>query len=110
MKKFSILFLFFLLLNFTQVKYANALIQNLIKQGVYTLSDLNYSKDNLYEVKNTSSKECAYIAVFDENNIILQSIRLEPNSASYNLVPLKADYKIVVLGKAEIFIDPKITK
>ena len=112
MRKFTILFLFFLCLSFSIILIApiTTFAQNMLKQGVYTLSDLNKSPDNLYEVKNISSKDSAYIVIFDEENIIMQTIRLSPNSISYNLVPLKHDYKVVLLGKAEVFIDGKTTK
>lgn len=112
MKKHTVLFLFFLCLfsNIILVSSKTAFSQNIMKQGVYTLADLNKSPDNLYEVENTSSKEKSYIAIFDEDDIILQSIRLSPNSISYNLVPMKPDYKIVVLGKGELYITPKKNK
>ncbi|MDS0524634.1 hypothetical protein NNC19_03015 [Clostridium sp. SHJSY1] len=108
MKKLFILVLIILCLSFNITKVAFS--ENVFKQGVYTLSDLNRVSDNLYQVKNVSSKENAYVALFDEENIILQTIRLPSNSASYNLLPLKSDYKIVLLGKGEVYISPVKSK
>ena len=108
MKKFTMLFLIFLCLSFNIMGATSVVANgsNILKQGVYTLSDLNISPDNMYTVQNTSSTNKSYILVFDDNDVKMQSIRLFPNSTKFNLISIKPDYKIVVLGKGEVYINP----
>ena len=112
MKKFTVLFLFFLclLFNFFRITTFAAIPTNVLKEGVYTLSDFNIAPDNLYDITNVSSTEDAYILIFDENYVIMQSLRLSPSIKSFNLVPLKPNNKLVVLGKTEVFIAPRQVK
>ena len=112
MKKFTILFLIFLCLsfNFFEVTTFAVTPANVLKEGVYTLSDLNLSLDNLYDITNISLDEDAYILIFDENYVIMQSLRLSPSIKSFNLIPLNPKYKLVVLGKTEIYINPRQVK
>ena len=109
MKKFIVLFLIFLCLsfNFFGVTAFAVSSTNVLKEGIYNLSDLNISPDNLYDITNISSTEDAYILIFDENYVIMQSLRLSPSIKSFNLVPLKPNSKLIVLGKTEIFITPR---
>lgn len=37
----------------------------------------------------------------------MQSLRLSPIIRSFNLIPLEPQYKLVVLGKTEVFIEPR---
>ncbi|OPJ65341.1 hypothetical protein [Clostridium chromiireducens] len=109
MKKFIVLFLIFLGLsfNFFGVITFAVNITNVIKEGVYTLADLRVSPDNLYNITNVSSTEDAYIIIFNEDYVIMQSLRLSPIIRSFNLIPLEPQYKLVVLGKTEVFIEPR---
>ena len=112
MKKFTILFLIFLCLSFDFFGVTTFAVSstNVLKEGVYTLSDLNISPDNLYDIVNVSSEEDAYILIFDENYVIMQSLRLSPSIKSFNLVPLKPNNKLVILGKTEVYISPRAVK
>lgn len=112
MKKFTVLFLISLCLsfNFFKVTTFAVLPTNVLKEGVYTLSDFNISPGNLYDITNVSSTEDAYIIVFDQNYVILQSLRLSPSIRSFNLVPLQPNNKLVVLGKTEVYIAPRVVK
>lgn len=103
MKKFILLFSIslFLFFNLTICAFA----ANIFKEGVYKASDFNFSSANTYIVQNVSPKDSVYILLFDENQLQLQSIRLDPQSDKYNLLPLKPDYRIVIVGKGEVFID-----
>ncbi|ADL52998.1 hypothetical protein [Clostridium cellulovorans] len=74
------------------------------KEGVYQLSNFNVSPGNLYTIQNISKENNAYIILFDEDQRTLQSIRLEPNSKSYDLLPLKPEYRIVIIGNGEVII------
>ncbi|WP_026889043.1 hypothetical protein [Clostridium beijerinckii] len=112
MKRFTFLFLIFicLLINFFGITTFAKLSTNVLKEGVYTVADLQVSPENLYNITNVSSTEDAYILVFDENYVILQSLRLSPSIKSFNLVPLQPKNKLVVLGKTEIYIAPRPVK
>lgn len=104
MKKFitSLLILIYLLFNIIVPTYATA--TNVFKEGVYKANDFNLTDNKNYTVQNTSSKDGIYVLIFDENQIGLQYIRLKPNSDKFNLVPLKNNYRIVILGDGEAFI------
>lgn len=103
MKKFILLFLIsiFLLFNLTICTFA----ANIFKEGIYKAADFNFSSQNTYSVQNVSPKDSVYILLFDENQLQLQSIRLSPQSGKYNLLPLKPDYRIAIVGNGEVFID-----
>lgn len=104
MKKFTILLFFLICLSFNIVTITPASTTNVFKEGVYKVSDFNFSQDNLYTVQNISSEKGVYLLIFDENQVGLQYIRLKPKSIKYNLVPLKPDYRLVILGDGEAFI------
>lgn len=103
MKKFILLFLISIFLLFNMALYTFA--ANIFKEGVYKAADFNFSSENTYSVQNVSPKDSVYILVFDENQLQLQSIRLDPKSGKYNLLPLKPDYRIAIVGKGDVFID-----
>ena len=102
MKKFILLFLIsiFLLFNLTLSTSA----ANIFKEGVYKAADFNFSENNVYKIQNISSEHSVYVLIYDDNQLGIQSIRLEPNSAKYNLRPLKTNYRIVIVGNGEVFI------
>ncbi|EGT3616771.1 hypothetical protein FHH43_11105 [Clostridium perfringens] len=77
---------------------------NVFKEGVYKVSDLNFSPDNQYIVQNISDTESTYLQIFDKDQIIIQSIRLEPKSEKFNLIKLTPDYRIVLVGNGNIYI------
>ena len=104
MKKFSVLLLMLLCLSFNIVKAAPAEKSNAFKEGVYKAADFNFSPTNRYTVQNVSPNNNVYVLLFDENQLGIQSIRLEPKSENYNLLPLKPEYRIVIVGNGEVFI------
>lgn len=112
MKKFALVFLFFLCIsfNFFRVITFAQNPTNVLKEGVYTLANLRVSPENLYDITNVSSTEDAYIIIFDENYVVMQSLRLSPIIRSFNLVPLQPQYKLVVLGNTEVYIEPRKTR
>ncbi|MVX64965.1 hypothetical protein GKZ28_14825 [Clostridium chromiireducens] len=103
MKKLILLLLISIFLLFNLTLSASA--ANLFKEGIYKASDFNFSPENTYSVQNVSPKDSVYILLFDENQLQLQSIRLSPQSGKYNLLPLKPDYRIAIVGKGDVFID-----
>ena len=105
MKKFTIIFLILVCLLFNMIMIIPAFAANIFKEGIYKVSDFNFSSENLYSIQNISSTDSVYVLIFDENQLQMQSIRLVPKSANYNLAPLKPSYRVVVVGKGEVFID-----
>ncbi|MEG2290645.1 MAG: hypothetical protein RR891_08030 [Clostridium sp.] len=105
MKKFDIILLILIILVFITFIATPAFAANTFKEGVYKSSDFNFSPHETYIVQNISPTDSAYLTLYDENQLIIQSIRLEPKSAKYNLIPLKPDYRIVIVGNGEIYID-----
>lgn len=79
---------------------------NVFKEGVYKVADLNFSQDNQYMVQNVSQTEGAYLQVFDENQVLVQSIRFQPNSEKFNLVKITPEFRIVIVGGGSIYIYP----
>lgn len=75
-----------------------------IKQGIYSLDNLNLSPDAQYTVQNNSFNERAYILIFDSKPNFLQAMRLRPQSKKYKLIPIQADYKILIVGEGEVTI------
>jgi hypothetical protein len=105
MKKSIPILLVLMILIFTTFIATPAFAANTFKEGVYKSSDFNFSANETYIVQNISQTDSVYLILFDENQLIIQSIRLEPKSAKYNLIPLKPDYRIVIVGNGEVFID-----
>jgi hypothetical protein len=103
MKKFTML-LILIVLSFNIIIAAPVFAVTTVKEGVYQLSNFNISPNNLYSIKNISTSDNAYIILFDENQRTLQAIRLEPNSENYKLLPLKPNYRIVIIGNGEVVI------
>jgi hypothetical protein len=99
MKRFIFVFLFFLCLSFTNKTLSYAEISNDSSQGIYTISTLNLSPDINYVVQNNSFNERALLIIYDSKPNLIQLIRLTPQSKKHNLIPLKNDYTIVILGR-----------
>ena len=104
MKRFITLLLIVICLSFNIINAITVLAANIFKEGVYKAADFNFSQDNVYNVQNVSSDHSVYVLLYDENQLGIQSMRLEPNSAKYNLRPLKPNYRIVIVGNGEVFI------
>lgn len=68
-------------------------------QGIYTLNTLNLSPDINYVIQNNSFNERALLIIYDSKPNLIQLIRLTPQSKKHNLIPLKNDYTIVILGR-----------
>jgi hypothetical protein len=107
MKKLTVIFLVFIciLLNTTGIKHTFA-ATNTFSQGIYKLSDLNPSKNNIYYFSNISSKEKVFFVILDENQDVVHAIRLLPKSERHVSAPILPDYRIIVLGKGQVYITP----
>lgn len=110
MKRFSILFLIFLFLTFTIVGLKPAfpvVTTNIYKQGIYTLSDFSPAKDGVYTISNVSATYYMGVIIADEEQNILQDIRLKPNSEKHNTIPIGPNDTVILLGKGEVYINPQ---
>ena len=104
MKKLAPLFLILICLSFNMINITSTFVANVFKEGVYKAADFNFSENNSYKIQNISSEHSVYVLLYDENQLGIQSIRLEPNSEKYNLRPLKPNYRIIIVGNGEVFI------
>lgn len=103
MKKIISILLILILLFSTK----SASAATILKEGVYKPSYFNYSPDIIYNVQNNSPNISVYFAVFDENQVVLQALKLEPKSIPYNIPPLKPNYRIAVIGNGAVTISEK---
>lgn len=77
---------------------------NLIKEGIYDVSDLGLSSDKIYAIQNTSTTDTAFVILFDDHSNIIQFIKLMPSSSKQNLLPMKPDYRLIIVGTTQVFI------
>jgi hypothetical protein len=104
MKKLTMLLLILIFLSFNIIRATPVFAVNVFKEGIYKAADFNFSPNDVYNVQNVSPNSSVYVLLFDENQLGIQSIRLDPQSSKYNLLPLKPDYRIVIVGNGEVFI------
>ncbi|WP_026886007.1 hypothetical protein [Clostridium beijerinckii] len=105
MRKHSALVMILLCLLFGMFKPIQVYAVNNFKEGVYKAVDLNFSPNSTYFIQNISNTDSIRVFIFDENQLEIQSIQLEPTQRRYNLVPLKPEYRIALVGKGEAYID-----
>jgi hypothetical protein len=105
MKKFIIFLLTLIYLSFNISITTPAAIGNIFKEGVYKLSDFKFSPNNLYNIQNVSPTGSVFVAIFDENQVVLQTIKLGPKSSKYNLLPLNPTDRIMIIGDGAVFIE-----
>ncbi|MDD7794289.1 hypothetical protein [Clostridium sp. 'White wine YQ'] len=105
MKKL-ITFLIFLCLsfNFFGITSFAEPITNTLKQGIYSASTLNLEPSKTYAVQNTSKEFTMHVTVYDDHQVILEYLRLEPNTGKQNLLPIKPTYNLIIFGKGDVFI------
>jgi hypothetical protein len=103
MKKFTTLLLISIFLLFNTI--TSAFAANVFKEGVYKISNFNFSPNNIYNIQNISPNGGVFVAIFDENQVVLQTIKLGPKSDKYNLIPLSPKDRIMIVGNGEVFID-----
>ncbi|CUP02169.1 hypothetical protein [Clostridium disporicum] len=80
MKKYFAIFLILIGLISTTFISITAFTKNIFTEGVYKSSDFNFSEDKTYFVQNVSSENAVFLTLYDENQLVIQSIRLEANS------------------------------
>lgn len=105
MRKFIAAFLILLCLLSSMIGAIPRPTTNVFKEGVYRLSNLkNLPISKVFYVQNISPDKEAYLIVYDNSFVALQALKLEAQSIKYNLVPLKSDYRIALIGDGEIYI------
>ena len=104
MKKFILAFIFFAFLMFNIFDIPSMAEIKVLKRGFYRIENLNLEPNTIYTIQNTSFNDHIYIVIIDDNQNLVQAIRLWPQSQKFNLVPLQSGYKIVVTGDGNLTI------
>ena len=104
MKKFIMLFLISLFLSFNMLIVTSVAETRVLKEGFYRISDLNFLPNEIYTIKNNSFTDRVQVFIFDEDQTIIQSLRLRPQAPKYELQPLQPDYRIAIIGNGEAII------
>lgn len=107
MKKTICVFLVILCLIINIKGLEVAATSNIFKQGIFKTADLNPSNSEIYSITNISSKDSMFISILDDNLAVMEAIRILPNSPRVDTVPVRAGYKIIILGKGSVYINPK---
>lgn len=108
MKKVTVIFLIFLCLSFNLIRLKPVFaIGNTFTQGIYKLSDFNISNTGIFTIQNISDTEGMYLYILDENQVVMESIRLKPSRQKLDTVPIKPEYVILIIGKGEVYFTPK---
>ncbi|EKQ51578.1 MULTISPECIES: hypothetical protein [unclassified Clostridium] len=102
MKKFFVFVLLCLYLSFNTTIITSLAASQAVKEGFYSISNLNLSPDTKHFVQNNSFTDRAYVLIFDSKPNFLQAIRLRPQSKKFDLIPLKDGYTIVVVGSGAV--------
>lgn len=106
MKKIFVLTLVFICILFNSFSIKTLAVPqgNLIKEGIYDVSNLGLALDKIYEIQNTSKDKMSFVILFDDHDEIIQFIKLIPGSSKQRLLPMKAHYRLVIIGTTEVFI------
>ena len=108
MKRFVAIFLIFLCLTFSVIRLIPAFaVGNVFTQGIYKLSDFNISNTGIFTIQNVSETEGMYLYILDENQVVMESIRLTPSTQKLDTIPIKPNYIILIIGKGELYFTPK---
>jgi len=111
MKRFHGLFLICLCVTFIVIGLKPAFaITNTFTEGIYKVSDFIPSKNGIYMFSNVSATDNMYMIIMDENKTIHHSILLLPNSEKHITVPILPDYRIILIGKGEMYFYPQEPK
>ena len=110
MKRFTVIFLIFLCLTFYVIGLIPAVTAeaaNTFAQGIYKLSDFNISNTSIFTIQNISKSEGMYLFILDENQVVMESIRISPSIQKLDTVPIKPNYIILIMGKGEVYFTQK---
>ncbi len=104
MKKYFTIFSIILLLSFNINIITVHAETKTFTQGIYNVRDSGLLAGTSYTVQNTSPTNKSLLIIFDNNQLMQELIRLEPNSPKYTLKPFQYDYFIVVIGDAKLVL------
>lgn len=105
MKKFFYTLLIFLCLNFNIAKAQPQVYTNIFNQGVYRVDTIIKTLGgNLSNIQNISSDKNIYFLLVDENQSVIQALKIEANSPKYELHRLEPNYKIILIGEGSVFL------
>ena len=104
MKKFISILLISLCFNFNTVKAAPNVLHNILKEGVYQASTITEALGDIKTVQNISQDSNIYLILLDEDEAIIQTIKMKPKSSKYSLHSLNPNYKIVLVGDGSAFL------
>lgn len=110
MKRFTVIFLIFLCLSFSVIRSIPAFAAgNIFTEGIYKLSDFNVSDTAtaILTIENISKTEGMYLYVLDANQVVMESLRLVPSIQKLDVVPIKPDYVILIVGKGQVYFSQK---
>ncbi|AGF57193.1 hypothetical protein B0P06_004517 [Clostridium saccharoperbutylacetonicum] len=104
MKRFSITFFLFYFISFNTFIVCSLADSKPLSQGIYPSEQLNLSPNKIYNIQNISPNEFVVILISDTNEIVYESIQLEPLSKNYSFQPPVTSYLVTVIGKGEVVI------
>ena len=108
MKKSIILFLIFLCLSFSIIELKSAFaVAKIFTQGIYKVSDFGESKNHIYTIQNIRPQNNIYVTILDKNSNVIEGVRLLPKSPKVDTIPVKDNFKVIIIGKGEVNISPK---
>ena len=110
MKRFTVLLIFSCLTFIVMGLKPAFAITNTFTEGIYKVSDFIPSKNGVYLFSNVSSTDNIYMMIMDENLTIRHSILLLPNSEKHVTVPILPNYRVILLGKGEMYFYPQEPK
>ncbi|EKQ56066.1 MULTISPECIES: hypothetical protein [unclassified Clostridium] len=102
MKKFILIFSIFVLLAFNLNPISSlAETKQTFSEGIYSINDLKLLPNVPYRVQNVAGGK-AFITILNNDLVLEQSIRFQPNSLQYVLNPMQSDYKIIIAGSGQL--------
>lgn len=104
MKKFLVILLVLLSVSYIPTNAVIQFAEPPLKEGVYRVNTFTIPLNEINYIENTSKTDDVYFVVFNENDTLIQSIKLPPNSSKHKISPLDPSYRIVVIGKGTILL------
>lgn len=104
MKKFIVLILISLFVNFNIVKAAPPLSTNIFKEGIYDVNSINSALGTITTVQNISKDKNLYLIILDDKQAVIQTIKMTPNSVKYRLNDLEPGFKMILIGDGDAFL------
>jgi len=105
MKKIISVLMICLSLNFNALKDENPQItSNILKEDVYSVKDIVEGLGDVRYIQNISSENSLYFILLDENRVVIEAIKMKPNSRKFGLIEFQPNYKLVLLGDGEAFL------